>query len=40
MAKKRKAYKVWGVGDLKERDHLEDLSFDGSDNIKMYLKED
>ena len=29
-----------GGGDLKERDGMEDLSFDGSDNIKMCFKED
>ena len=38
MAKKRRFF--FGGGDLKERDRLEDLSFDGSDNIKMCLKED
>jgi len=39
MGKRRIAFGGW-VGKVKERDRLEDLSFDGSDNIKMCLKED
>jgi len=38
MAKERNATRFLGGG-LKERYRLEDLSFDGSDNIKMCLKE-